>query len=128
MGLHVIEKKHLSAQGMLTKVRSIFKQIEPLKDPRGAKTEISLADCLMSALALFGLKFPSLLQFNDSRNDEVIKHNLKTLYDVEKAPDDTTMRQRLDKVDPRSLRPAFSAIFSIIQRGKVLEDYRFLLD
>jgi hypothetical protein len=127
MGIHSVEKKHLSAKGMLAKVHSIFKQIpEPTKDPRGSKPEIPLVDCLMSALALFGLKFPSLLQFDESCDDEVIQHNLKTLYHVKKAPDDTTMRQRLDKVDPRLIRPAFTEIFSMIQRGKVLEDYRFL--
>jgi hypothetical protein len=127
VGIHSIEKKHLSAKGMLEKVYSIFKQIpEPAKDSRGAKPEIPLVDCLMSGLALFGLKFTSLLQFDESRDEEVIRHNLKTLYHVNRAPDDTTMRQRLDKVDPHLIRPAFTAIFSMIQRGKVLEDYRFL--
>ncbi len=36
------------------------------------------------------------------------------------------MRQRLDKVDPKLIRPAFTAIFSLVQRGKDLEDYKFL--
>lgn len=127
MGVHSVEKKHLSAKGMLAKIRSVFKEIpDPAKDCRGSKPKIPLVDCLMSALALFGLKFPSLLQFDESCEEEVIRHNLKTLYDVATAPDDTTMRQRLDKVDPRLLRPAFTAIFSMLQRGKVLEDYRFL--
>jgi hypothetical protein len=80
----------------------------------------------MSGLAVFGLKFPSLLQFDEGREDEVIKHNLKTLYHVEDAPCDTSMRERLDEVDPHSIRPAFTAVFSLLQRGKVLEDYRFL--
>ena len=65
MGVHSVEKSQLSAKGMLGKVRSVFKQIpEPPRDPRGIKPEIPLADCLMSALAVFGLKFPSLLQFD----------------------------------------------------------------
>ncbi len=127
MGVHSIEKTQLSAKGMLAKVRSVFGQIpEPPRDPRGIKAAISLADCLMSALALFGLKFPSLLQFDEHSNTDVVKHNLKTLYQVENVPDDTNMRQRLDQVDPRSIRPAFTAIFSLLQRGKVLEDYKFL--
>ncbi len=127
MGIHTVEKKHLSARGMLGAVRSIFKQIpDPPRDSRGSKPEISLADCLMSALAVFGLKFPSLLQFDTNWNDKVVKHNLKTLYHVEQAPDDTTMRQRLDRLDPRLIRPTFTAIFSMLQRGKILEDYQFL--
>lgn len=127
MGIHSVEKSQLCAKGMLSRVRSIFEQVPgPLRASRGVKPQISLPDCLMSALAVFGLKFPSLLQFDDSRDAESTRHNLKTLYQVDKAPDDTTMRQRLDKVDPRSIRPAFTSIFSLLQRGKVLEDYKFL--
>jgi len=127
MGIHSIEKVQLSARGMLSKVRSLFNQIpQPPRDTRGAKPEISLTDCLMAALAVFGLKFPSLLQFDDSTEEELVKHNLKTLYHIEKTPDDTTMRQRLDKVSPVVIRPAFASIFSLIQRGKVLEGYKFL--
>jgi len=127
MGIHSVEKKQLSAKGMLAKIRSIFDKIPELpKGPQGLKSKISLADCLMSALAVFGLKFPSLLQFDQGCNDDVIKHNLKTLYNIEGVPCDTYMRERLDEVNPQSIRPAFTAIFSLLQRGKVLEDYRFL--
>ena len=127
MGIHSTEKNHLSAKGMLSKIHSIFEQIpEPPRSPNGLKSNISIADCLMSGLAIFGLKFPSLLQFDNSREEATIKHNLKTLYHVKNTPCDTYLRERLDEVDPRSIRPAFTAIFSLLQRGKVLEDYKFL--
>src|SRR3990172_12730780 len=80
----------------------------------------------MSALALFGLKSPSLLQFDIEREKKIIKHNLRTLYHVEDAPCDTYLRVRLDEVDPLFIRPAFTSVFSLLQRGKVLEDYKFL--
>ena len=93
MGIHATEKTQLSARGMLEKVRCVFNKIlEPPRDSRGQKTKISLSDCLMSGLAVFGLKFPSLLQFDDSLDTEVIQHNLKTLYQVKEAPCDTTER------------------------------------
>src|SRR3989338_512313 len=127
MGVHAIEKRQLSAKGMLEKIRSAFEKIpEPPRSTRGLKSNISAADCLMSGLAVFGLKFPSLLQFDSGLDDPVIKHNLQTLYKVKEAPCDTYMREKLDQVDPRSLRPAFTSIFSLLQRGKILEDYRFL--
>jgi len=127
MGVHSVEKKQLSATGMLKKVRSAFEQVpEPPRCPQGIQARISLPDCLMSGLAIFGLKFPSLLQFDESQDDGAIKHNLKTLYGVNDAPCDTSMRARLDKVDPRALRSAFTSIFSLLQRGKVLEDYKVL--
>ena len=127
MGVHSVEKKQLSAKGMLTKIRSTFAEIpEPPRDGRGLKSKIPLVDCLMSGLALFGLKFPSLLQFDQGFDDDAAKHNLKTLYQVDRVPCDTYMRERLDEVDPQLLRPAFTDLFSLIQRGKVIEDYKFL--
>jgi len=127
MGVHSVEKKQLSARGMLAKIRSAFSKIpEPSKDNRGLKSKIPIVDCLMSGLAMFQLKFPSLLQFDQEVNDEVVKHNLQTLYNVEKAPCDPYMRERLDKVEPKLQRSPFTPVFSLIQRGKVIEDYKFL--
>jgi len=127
MGVHSVEKKQLSAAGMLQKVRSIFEEVpEAPRSPQGIKARIPLSDCLMSGLAVFGLKFPSLLQFDDSQEEETIRHNLKTLYGINDIPCDTSMRARLDEVDPRTLRPAFTSIFSLLQRGKVLENYKVL--
>lgn len=80
----------------------------------------------MSGLAIFGLKYASLLQFDKARADEVITHNLKQLYGVEHVPCDTTMRERLDDVAPDSLRKAFKKLFALIQRNKVLEPYAYI--
>src|SRR5262245_59093366 len=121
MGIHLIEKKQLSAKGLLAAVRQSFDQIPlPPRDPRGLKPEISLSDCLMSAVAMFGVKTPSLLQFDRGSHNEIARHNLEKLYRVARAPCDTSMRERLDEVDPRFIRPAFTLLFSALQRGKVL--------
>jgi hypothetical protein len=36
-------------------------------DHRSGKLEIALVDALMSGLAVFGLKYPSLLKFDEER-------------------------------------------------------------
>ena len=54
----------------------------------------------MSALAMFGLKSPSLLAFDDASNDPVVRYNLKSLYLIKNVPSDTRMREILDEVDP----------------------------
>jgi hypothetical protein len=127
MGARAVEKKILSAKGLLDVVKRCFNRILPNKtDRRGRKSEISLSDCLMSALAMFGLKFPSLLQFDQQKDEEIIKHNLRNLYQVECAPSDSYMRDRLDQIDPKELRDSFSEVFSALQRGKVLESYVYL--
>ncbi|OAD19702.1 hypothetical protein THIOM_004646 [Candidatus Thiomargarita nelsonii] len=110
-------RKNLSAPGLLEKVR---KQFEQLVDLRSGKPGYTLADVLMSALAIFGLKYPSLLQFDKNRHEKTIKNNLKQLYGVNDAPCDTQMRARLDPVEPCDLRPAFVEIHHQIQRDKVL--------
>ena len=115
-------RQHLSAPGLLSTIRQTFKRIP---DPRTGPVQIGLPDALMSGVAVFGLKCPSLLHFDQQRRDPVVEHNLRQLYGVEPAPCDTQLRTMLDPVDPRDLRPAFKAVFAQAQRGKVLEDYVF---
>lgn len=80
----------------------------------------------MSCFAVFSLKWPSLLQFDKQRRQEATLQNLKNLYFIKNAPSDTYMRERLDELDPDTIRPAFKKIFATLQRGKVLESYQFL--
>jgi hypothetical protein len=113
-------RKGLSAPGLLSAIRSAFTEID---DTRNGCT-IPLVDALMSGLAVFGLKYPSLLQFDLAyQNEELIRGNLKRLYGVEKAPCDTQLRERLDPVEPEALRGAFRAVHRQVQRHKGLEPY-----
>ncbi|MBT8419930.1 MAG: hypothetical protein KJO08_03615, partial [Gammaproteobacteria bacterium] len=57
-------RNQLSAPGLLSEARRCFEQI-----PDNVASSIPLADHLMSGLALFGFKYPSLLQFDKARGD-----------------------------------------------------------
>jgi hypothetical protein len=81
-----------------------------------------MADAVMSAFAMFSLKDPSLLAFDKRRDDK----NLEALYRIKRVPSDTQMRVILDPLPPEELRPAFGDVFRAVQRGKVLESYRYL--
>ncbi len=116
-------RKALSAPGLLATIRGSFRRIS---DHRASRSSIGLADALMSGLAVFGLKYPSLLQFDQQRRKPAEAHNLRTLYGVKQVPSDTQMREILDGIASRSLRPAFKAVFSDLQRGKGLESYQYL--
>ena len=114
-------RRHLSAPGLVKLMRECFERID---DPVRAR-KASLADNLMAALAMFMFKYPSMLQFDgemrgSDANAELVG-NLKRLYGLHHVPCDTSMRERLDAVDPQALRPAFKAVFSRLQRGKGLE-------
>jgi len=116
-------RKHLSIPGLLALVSSVFSAIP---DPRKNKVDISLSDALMSALAMFSLKYSSLLKFDEERNEEIIQRNLKNLYKINKAPCDTQMRDILDPVDILELRPAFKKILTEVQKSGKLEGYKYL--
>ncbi len=115
-------RKSLSAPGLLKEARRCFDDIEDDVASRG----IRLTDCLMSGLAIFGLKYPSLLQFDQNRNEALIQSNLRSLYGIERAPCDTRLRERLDDVAPEHLRGTYSRLIALLQRGKGLEGFSVL--
>jgi hypothetical protein len=112
-------RKHLSADALF---RSIHNDFARLPDYRVGDTEIALADALMSAFAMFSLKAPSLLAFDKERAEG----NLHTIYGIERVPCDTRMREILDPISPKWLRPAFKSVFRQLQRGKALEAMTWL--
>jgi len=109
-------------------VQLVFKQFRKIPDPRNARKdrEITLTDHLMSGLAIFGMKCPSLLDYDRKRSDVATAQNLRDLYHVGQAPSDTYLRERLDEVNPDSLRRAFTKVFAAFQRGNGLEGYEFM--
>jgi hypothetical protein len=112
-------RKYLSADALFRLVRSGFDNIP---DPRSDDSEIALTDALMAAFAMFSLKSPSLLAFDQERTEG----NLHTIYGIKRAPCDTHMREILDPALPESLRPLFKSVFGQLQRGKALEPLAFL--
>lgn len=107
-------RKHLKMDAMFSSLHQGFSAIP---DHRRGKVDISLDDALMSGFAMFSLKDPSLLAFDERRRND---GNLGRIYGIGKVPSDTQMREILDPVDPQRLRPLFRDIFRNLQRGKAL--------
>ena len=110
-------RKHLSMPGMLSEVRECFDSIPDLVVSRG----ITQSGCLMTGLGVFTLKMTSLLSFEEKiRSDESPKpvENFKSLFGVDQIPSDTRLRERLDDVDPRRLRPTYKIYFYRTARRK----------
>jgi hypothetical protein len=114
-------RKALSASGLISEVRSCFATIEDT-----THGNIPLVDHLMSGLAIFGLKYPSLLQFDKESREETTRFNLEKLYGIQRVPSDTYLRERIDEVDPRELRLPYKRVFQSLQRGKALEKFTYL--
>ena len=111
-------RRHLSFDPM---ARQIRKRAEQLPDHRSREGDFSIADAVMSGFAMFSLKDPSLLAFQDRRDDQ----NMRAIYRIGNVPSDTQMREILDPTEPDSLRPMFNDVLRQLQRGKAMEPFVF---
>ncbi len=107
-------RKHLNADAIFKRLHKDFSEVSDCReDP-----DITIADALMSGFAMFSLKEPSLLAFDERRKTD---SNLGNIYHIGKIPCDSTMRTILDEVLAEELRKPYRNIFWELQRGKVLE-------
>jgi hypothetical protein len=116
-------RKHLNADALFISIRREFEKIPEF---RTGDIEISMPDALMSAFAMFSLKDPSLLKFDERRKDEAECQNLESIYGIKNIPSDSRMREICDEIDPKKyLSPIFKVPFRHLQRGKALEPMVF---
>ena len=112
-------RKHLNADALF---KAVYGDFSTVSDFRQDVSGISLSDALMAGFAMFFLKDPSLLAFDERRGTD---ENLKTIYNIENVPCDTQMRTIPDRVDADQLRPPFRGPIRQLQRGKILERMMF---
>jgi hypothetical protein len=98
----------------------LHKEFEKIPDHR-RNGVVSMSDTLMAAFAMFSLKEPSLLALDERRNEGTIRG----VYGLSTIPPDTTMRRTLDMVEPSMLLDVFPTLFTLLQRGKGMEDMAF---
>jgi hypothetical protein len=115
-------KKMLDCHTLNTLVRDCFLKIE---DTSKRTCAIQLADVLMSSYAVFSLKSSSLLQFDTSISEKVTRHNIQSIFQINRIPSDTQMRERLDEVYYKLLRPTYKKLFSQAQRSSKLELFKY---
>ena len=115
-------RKHLGTDALYRQIYQIFQDVPDCR----RKDSLALADALMSGFAVFALKDPSLLAFDQRRRQDA--KNLEMIFHIAHVPCDTQMRETLDPVDPEEVRPAFCNIFAELAHGKVLEEMVFLDD
>src|SRR2546421_287532 len=96
-------RRHLHFDTLIHLARRAF---EKLAERRRCPS-FALADTLMAGLALFALKDPSLLAFQERALD----HNLRSVFGLQAIPSDTQMRTILDEVDPGHLRAVYRDMF-----------------
>jgi hypothetical protein len=107
-------------------MKTVSAEFAEIYDHRRANAKYPLTDFLCSAFAMFSLKEPSLLSFDE--RTKVESRNLKSIYQIEAIPSDTQMRTALDPVDPTPLRQVFRTLFDTAQAAGVIREYHFWRD
>jgi hypothetical protein len=110
----------LSADALIGLLRGEFDQVPDL---RAGNAKIGLPDALMSGFAMFSLKDPSLLAFEERRTAD---HNLSTVFKIGQVPCDTQMRTILDDVEPVHLRWVYPRVHRELAACGELRRYVFL--
>jgi len=124
VSMHI--RKHLSFSSLR---KMISTRLQRLSEQRQTeKIRHSTHDVFMSGFAMMFFQDPSILQFQKNLEDAVHNNNLKTLFQVRSIPKDSQMKDVIDTVDSSELEPLFEDFFRAVQRGKNLEQYRFLGD
>ena len=116
----------LEISKILDTVRERFLSIPDVRKST-IENRIPIVDFFMSGLAVFILKFPSLLQFDIKRETEPIRNNLKNLFQIgDKTPCDTHLRDVLDRYDPLIyVRPAFEDNIALAEQYGILDKFKF---
>ena len=118
------QKKHLGFNGLIQNLSGSMHQIEDKR--QAGKINHSVHDCCMSAFAMMFFQDPSMLEFQTRLEDKHHLNNLKTLFNVGSIPKDTQFREVVDEVPSYYLENVFTDFFRPLQRGKQLDQFRFL--
>lgn len=114
-------REAVSYDKLISELRQDFEEIP---DHRAPNVVHSLTDILMSGYAIFTMKYPSMLCFEQQTSKE--QENLKQLFGIEKICSDAQMRRVLDEVNPCEIQGLFPKRFAVLKKLGVLSDYRFL--
>lgn len=112
-------RRYLNADSLIASLKTRFAEVADKR--RKASCRYSMADTLLAAFAMFSLKAPSLLNFEEQCDEEAIDR----LFGIQHVPSDSQMRAILDGIDIETLNEAFADLFYEVQRGGVLKKWEF---
>lgn len=107
-------------------ISTLNENFAKVSDHRAPNSKYNLADSLGSAFAMFSLKSPSLLCFEEQTKVET--RNLHSIYHIGSIPSDTQMRTILDPIDAVPLRKLFANLFAQLEKAGVIKQYQFWND
>lgn len=107
-----------------SQMQFLVERFEQIPDHRASNVTYSLAGVLQAAFAMFSLKCPSLLDFQNQTVPE--RSNLRSIYRIKEAiPCDSQMRATLDYLDFEHLRSLFPSLYRRLCQAGMLADYKY---
>jgi len=91
---------------------------------RGKNIRYSMQDIVRSTFAVFFVQSPSFLARQKLMQQARGMNNGKTLFGITRLPSDNEVRNLLDPVDAKFLRPAFASVFEYLQQHSVVDRFR----
>jgi hypothetical protein len=110
----------ISMDNEIRKLQALFSDVE---DHRASNCSHKLNDILMCGYAMFSLKHPSLLSFENQNETE--KGNLQDIFGISKICSDSQTRLVLDKVSPEFIRTYFSSKFKELDEVGLGKEYEY---
>ena len=117
-------KKHLSFSELRKLISSRVNKFEDTRQE--SKVDYCLHDCCQSAFAMMVFQDPSINAFQQRLQDIKQLNNLKTMFNVSAIPQSTQLRSAIDNIPSTEIEFAFKDFFLPLQRGKQLEQYKFI--
>lgn len=106
--------------GEISALRAVFAGVQDL---RASNSSHRLGDIFMSGFAMFSLKYPSLLDFE--QQTVVERENLERVYGISKVCSDAQMRKVLDAHNPDFLRQVLVSKFGVLASSGILKEYAY---
>jgi len=102
-------------------VDRVRQKLLTFEDPRNRSVTYSFHDLVMSAYAMFHLKYPSVNRFETQTASE--KVNLQNLFKIKNLCSDAQLRAILDQLDPSPLRKLYVENMSLLRKLGILKNY-----
>jgi len=113
-------RKSITMDGQIDRLYVLFSSVA---DTRSSNRTHSMPDILMSGYAMFALKHPSLLSFEQQTRVE--QQNLKQIYGIRSFCSDAQLRRVLDRTGPGFIRDYLADGFDTLEQAGIIRDYRY---
>lgn len=105
-------------------IQSIKTGFKKVTEHRYQNAQITLADYLQSAFAMFHLKDSSVHQYRLNYPERA--ENLQTIYHVEFLPSDSAMREGIDGINPDDIQDCYKIPHQELNESGIMDEYKVL--